>query len=97
LINSIFYCYVLGLNEKSNKWICPVCNKLALFEDLQIDTYTEAILNSIQNESITEITINSELLWTPVIQSKNSDDSINSHSNVKLNSSPTDFILIDDE
>lgn len=77
--------------------MCPVCNKLALFEDLQIDTYTESILSSIQNENITEITINSELYWTPVIQSKNADELVNNQSKSKSDSSSNDIILIDDE
>jgi len=94
----IFYFYLLALNEKSNKWICPVCNKFALFEDLQVDAYTESILKSIQNENITEITINGDLLWTPVIPSKNINESINSQSNIKPNSSSsTDVIFIDDD
>lgn len=29
----------LQMNEKSSKWICPVCNKPALFDDLAIDEY----------------------------------------------------------
>jgi hypothetical protein len=97
-LSNLFSFLFLALNEKSNKWMCPVCNKLALFEDLQIDTYTESILNSIQNENITEITINSDLYWTPVIQSKNIDELTNSQSKFKSNnSSLNDYILIDDD
>jgi len=97
LLNFVI-CFILGLNEKANKWICPVCNKFALFEDLQIDTYTESILSSIQDENITEITINSDLLWTPVVPLKIANDSINFESNKKSNSSSlTDIILIDDD
>jgi hypothetical protein len=59
----------LALNEKAGKWICPVCNKPALYDDLQIDSYTHSILNSIDNENITEISIDSELRWTPVTSS----------------------------
>ncbi|CAF3421462.1 unnamed protein product [Rotaria sp. Silwood1] len=87
----------IALNEKSNKWICPVCNKPALFDDLQIDTYTESILNSIKNENITEITINADLQWTPVIQSKIEDESIGVNSNINIISSSHDPILIDDD
>lgn len=100
--NDHYYYNLLGLNEKSNKWICPVCNKLALFEDLQIDAYTDGILNSIKNENITEITVNSELLWTPVIQSKAANDfdnyQLNNQNSVKtLSSSSTEVIFIDDD
>lgn len=61
--------FCLALNEKAGKWICPVCNKTALFDDLQIDSYTESIINSIENENITEITIDSHLNWSPVTSS----------------------------
>lgn len=54
------------MNEKAGKWICPVCNKSALFDDLQIDSYTESILNSMENETIDEISIDSNLNWKPV-------------------------------
>ena len=88
-----------ALNEKANKWICPVCNKYALFEDLQIDTYMESILNSIPNEDITDITINSDLLWTPVTPAKTvlEQPTMNNQSKIQSNSSSKDFILIDDE
>ena len=51
------------MNQQAGKWICPVCNKLALFDDLQIDSYTESILNSVENENIIEISIDSNLQW----------------------------------
>ncbi|CAF0809500.1 unnamed protein product [Rotaria sordida] len=86
----------IALNEKSNKWICPVCNKSALYEDLQMDSYTESILNSIKNENIAEITINPDLQWIPVIQSKIENESVGSDSNINLTSSSHDPILIDD-
>ena len=65
----IIFFFCLALNEKAGKWICPVCNKSALFDDLQIDSYTESILNSIDNENIIEISIDSELRWKPVTSS----------------------------
>ena len=37
-----------------------------MFDDLQIDAYLESILNSIDNETITEIRIDSDLNWVPV-------------------------------
>lgn len=43
-----------------------MCNKSALFDDLQIDSYTESILHSLDNENITEISIDSHLNWKPV-------------------------------
>ncbi|CAF3012051.1 unnamed protein product [Rotaria sp. Silwood2] len=87
----------IALNEKSHKWICPVCNKPALLEDLQIDSYTESILNSIKNENITEITINADLQWTPVIQTKVDDELISPTSNINIISSLYDPILIDED
>ncbi|CAF2039866.1 unnamed protein product [Rotaria magnacalcarata] len=87
----------IALNEKSNKWMCPVCNKPALFDDLQIDLYTESILNSIKNEKITEITINADLDWKPVMSIKTDDESVNSSSAMNSMSSSNDIIYIDDD
>jgi hypothetical protein len=96
-IKYVFYCFLLALNEKSNKWACPVCNKLALFEDLQVDSYTESILHSIQNENITEITIDTNLDWTPVISLDNTNQLIKSESTIYPISSSNDVICIDDD
>lgn len=86
------------MNEKANKWICPVCNKYAFFDDLQIDTYMETILNSIPDGNITEITVNGDLLWTPVVPPKTMlEPAMNNQSKMSSHSSATDFILIDDE
>ncbi|CAF3169818.1 unnamed protein product [Rotaria socialis] len=87
----------IALNEKSNKWMCPVCNKPALFDDLQIDLHTEAILNSIKNENITEITIKADLDWKPVMPIKTDDESVGSSSAIRAMSSSNDIIYIDDD
>jgi E3 SUMO-protein ligase PIAS1 len=79
-----------ALNEKAGKWICPVCNKSALFDDLQIDAYTESIINAIENEDITEITIDSQLNWTPVTAAS----LIIEQQQIRLN---IDDIILDDD
>jgi len=84
--------FFLALNEKAGKWICPVCNKTALFDDLQIDSYTESILNSIENENITEIIIDSHLNWTPVTSSSSSII-----EQQQITSNIDDIILDDDQ
>ena len=61
-----FRSIVSALNEKAGKWICPVCNKPAMFDDLQIDAYLESILYSIDNETVNEIRIDNDLNWVPV-------------------------------
>jgi len=86
---------LLALNEKAGKWICPVCNKTALFDDLQIDSYTESILHSIQNENITEIIIDSHLNWTPVTSS--SSLTIEQQQQQHITSNIDDIILGDDD
>jgi len=82
----------IALNEKAAKWICPVCNKIALFDDLQIDSYTESIINSIENENITEITIDSNLNWTPVTHA-----SLIIEQQKQITSNIEDIILDDDD
>jgi hypothetical protein len=83
----------LALNEKAGKWICPVCNKTALFDDLQIDSYTESILHSIKNENITEITIDSNLNWAPVTSSS----SLMIEQQQQITSNLDDIVLDDDD
>ncbi|CAF1013165.1 unnamed protein product [Adineta steineri] len=85
----------IALNEKAGKWICPVCNKPALFDDLQIDSYTDSILNSIENENITEITIDSNLHWKPFISSSSSSLLIEQQNQISSNTH--DIILDDDQ
>jgi hypothetical protein len=34
----------LMMNEKKPKWLCPVCNKLALFDNLLIDGYFKEVI-----------------------------------------------------
>ncbi|CAF0786367.1 unnamed protein product [Adineta ricciae] len=87
----------ISLNEKSNKWMCPVCNKPALYEDLQIDCYMDSILQSIQNHDISEISIDSELCWLPIIPSSSLIEQTDTKSNTKPFSSSTDVICIDDD
>ena len=91
-IIAIFAVFV-ALNEKAGKWICPVCNKPALFDDLQIDSYTESILNSIKNENITEITIDGDLHWKPVA----SQALVTEQRQARQVAAHTDDIVLDDD
>lgn len=59
--------------------------------------YTESILNSIKDQNVTEITIDSDLRWTPVIPLAKDDELISSKSNKNSVSSSSDPILIDDD
>jgi hypothetical protein len=34
----------LMMNERKPKWLCPVCNKLALFENLMVDGYFKEVM-----------------------------------------------------
>lgn len=85
--------FLIVLNEKAGKWICPVCNKTALFDDLQIDSYTESILHSIENENITEIAIDSQLNWKPATSSMTAIEQQQQH----IKSHIDDIILDDDD
>lgn len=89
----MIFAVFIALNEKSGKWICPVCNKPALFDDLQIDSYTESILNSIRNENITEITIDGDLHWKPVT----SQALVTEQRQARQVAAHTDDIVLDDD
>ncbi|KAM6902988.1 zinc finger MIZ domain-containing protein 2 [Xenentodon cancila] len=56
----------LQLNCERGTWRCPVCNKTALLEGLEVDQYMLGILVYIQNADYEEITIDPACGWRPV-------------------------------
>ncbi|XP_053510790.1 zinc finger MIZ domain-containing protein 2 isoform X5 [Artibeus jamaicensis] len=56
----------LQLNCERGTWRCPVCNKTALLEGLEVDQYMLGILTYIQNSDHEEITIDPTCSWKPV-------------------------------
>ncbi|XP_053782864.1 zinc finger MIZ domain-containing protein 2 isoform X3 [Desmodus rotundus] len=56
----------LQLNCERGTWRCPVCNKTALLEGLEVDQYMLGILTYIQNSDYEEITIDPMCSWKPV-------------------------------
>ncbi|XP_011760810.1 zinc finger MIZ domain-containing protein 2 isoform X7 [Macaca nemestrina] len=56
----------LQLNCERGTWRCPVCNKTALLEGLEVDQYMLGILIYIQNSDYEEITIDPTCSWKPV-------------------------------
>lgn len=77
--------------------MCPVCNKSALFEDLQIDYFTETVLNTIKNEKITEISIDANLRWQSVLPINGDDTSKHSRTVLPSFLSSSDVICIEDD
>uniref|UniRef100_A0A3B4BUP3 SP-RING-type domain-containing protein n=1 Tax=Pygocentrus nattereri TaxID=42514 RepID=A0A3B4BUP3_PYGNA len=63
-------CFDLGsylqLNCERGTWRCPVCNKPALLEGLEVDQYMWGILNAVQNLEFEEVTIDPSCSWRPV-------------------------------
>uniref|UniRef100_A0AAV2LH04 SP-RING-type domain-containing protein n=1 Tax=Knipowitschia caucasica TaxID=637954 RepID=A0AAV2LH04_KNICA len=57
----------LQLNCERGTWRCPVCNKTALLEGLEVDQYMWGILNAIQNSEFEEVTIDPTCSWRPVV------------------------------
>ncbi|XP_077418126.1 zinc finger MIZ domain-containing protein 2-like isoform X3 [Vanacampus margaritifer] len=56
----------LQLNCERGTWRCPVCNKTALLEGLEMDQYMLGILIYVQNSEYEEITIDPACSWKPV-------------------------------
>ncbi|XP_032869938.1 zinc finger MIZ domain-containing protein 1-like isoform X2 [Amblyraja radiata] len=56
----------LQLNCERGTWRCPVCNKAALLEGLEVDQYMWGILAAIQNTEFEEVTIDPTCSWRPV-------------------------------
>ena len=61
----------LQMNEKRPKWVCPVCNKAALYENLLIDGYFSDVLNSQRlPRDEHEIVLNNDASWDPLVVPK---------------------------
>ncbi|CAF3846643.1 unnamed protein product, partial [Rotaria magnacalcarata] len=59
----------LRMNEKKPTWLCPVCNKQALYTDLFIDQFFIDIINKCStNVQAIEYEINGQ--WKPIEQEK---------------------------
>ncbi|XP_063304617.1 zinc finger MIZ domain-containing protein 2 isoform X1 [Pelobates fuscus] len=56
----------LQLNCERGTWRCPVCNKTALLEGLEVDQYMLGTLLYIQSSDYEEITIDPTCSWKPV-------------------------------
>uniref|UniRef100_V9KIV1 Zinc finger MIZ domain-containing protein 1-like protein n=1 Tax=Callorhinchus milii TaxID=7868 RepID=V9KIV1_CALMI len=56
----------LQLNCERGTWRCPVCNKTAVLEGLEVDQYMWGILAAIQNTEFEEVTIDPTCSWRPV-------------------------------
>merc|ERR1719394_1898278 len=65
----------LMMNEKKPKWLCPVCNKPALFDNLQIDGYFKEVIGSDRlPDDEHEIVLHSDGTWDPLPAVKHDDD-----------------------
>ena len=58
----------IKMNEKKPKWVCPVCNKPAYFEDLFLDGFYIQLLLSPKFKALTtnEIILNNDASWDAV-------------------------------
>ncbi|XP_065128882.2 zinc finger MIZ domain-containing protein 1-like isoform X1 [Paramisgurnus dabryanus] len=56
----------LELNSERGTWRCPVCNKAAMLEGLEVDQYMWGILNTLQNLDFEEVMIDPSCSWRPV-------------------------------
>ncbi|CAD7081686.1 unnamed protein product [Hermetia illucens] len=56
----------LLLNCERGSWRCPECNKPAVTEAIEIDQYMWAILNTLSNTDVEEVTIDSSANWKAV-------------------------------
>jgi len=65
----------LMMNEKKPKWLCPVCNKPALFDNLQIDGYFKEVIGSDRlPDDEHEIVLHSDGTWDPLPAVKHDEE-----------------------
>ncbi|XP_055690592.1 zinc finger MIZ domain-containing protein 1 isoform X2 [Lutzomyia longipalpis] len=56
----------LQINCERGSWRCPICNKSALTETLEVDQYMWAILNSLSTQDVDEVIIDNGANWKAV-------------------------------
>lgn len=68
----------LQMNERKPTWLCPVCDKSILYDNLAIDGYFSDILSSplLPSDSM-EVQLNVDGTWTVIIQVKKESAGIN--------------------
>lgn len=61
----------LQMNEKKPKWLCPVCNKPALYENLLLDGFFSEVLMSLKlPRDEHEIVLHQDASWEPTAPKK---------------------------
>lgn len=53
------------MNADKSTWKCPICNKPAFLEGLEVDQYIWGILTS-TGLDVEEVTIDSNAYWKPI-------------------------------
>ncbi|XP_022250299.1 zinc finger MIZ domain-containing protein 1-like isoform X2 [Limulus polyphemus] len=66
----------LQMNCERGAWRCPVCNKTAYLEGLEVDQYVWAILTNLTNSDIDEVTVDATASWKPVAPKLEHDQAI---------------------
>jgi len=54
----------LELNADRAQWRCPICNKPAVLEGLEVDQYIWGILNNTRDSEVDEVTMDNKANWT---------------------------------
>jgi E3 SUMO-protein ligase PIAS1/E3 SUMO-protein ligase PIAS2 len=89
----------LQMNECKQSWICPVCDKEALFENLSIDGYFMNVINSLGiNDN--EIQINKDGSWSKLeenVEQVQSDEGFVISDEEDTNNNKPNIIILKDE
>lgn len=56
----------LVMNAERGTWRCPVCNKQAMLEGLEVDQYIWGIINNLAQSDVDEVTVDATASWKPV-------------------------------
>ncbi|XP_077298085.1 uncharacterized protein LOC143919578 [Arctopsyche grandis] len=88
----------LQMNERKSSWICPVCDKPALYDVLVVDGYFQDVLNSSRlDKDCTEIQLHKDGSWSVHSKEAIPENTINdSTTNVELIPDDIDIIPLSD-
>jgi hypothetical protein len=68
-VSVIYQCFdlesYLQLNSERGSWRCPVCNKPAVLDGLEVDQYIWSILITHGSQDFEDVTIDASASWKP--------------------------------
>lgn len=84
----------LQMNERKPTWMCPVCDKPAIFDNLVIDGYFQQVLESGKLKDCNEIQLHEDGSWSSLIIKKESTEELSPATDKCVKIEVDDIVVI---